>query len=249
MTSSVDLCNRALDSITAENIGSLSQNTKPAILCNRWYDPLRRALLRAAPWGFAERQTTLTLLGDVTDGGNIQPWVFKYLYPAQCLKLRYLLPTPIIQTGVVDPIPLSDSWGQPFGSYRGSPFKIANELNGSAARRVVCTNLIDAVGVYVVDEETVDIFDQTFVEALVAALASKLAMPMASDKGLEQQKLAIANDVIMQARAQSANESMPTTDHTPDWILARGYSQINYGGFGSWGPGCYYGWDDMSWAM
>lgn len=248
MTSAIDLCNRALDEIVADGtITDFDEPSKEAQVCKRHYPAVRRSLLRAAPWGFARRQLTLTLLGSLTEGTSVQPWAYKYLYPANCLKVRYLIPT--LQPASSDVVLTGDYFLNCATSYRGSPFKVANELvSEHNSRKIVLSNLQEAVAVYVVDEETVDLFDSEFQEALVAALAAAICLPISGNKELTQLKIAQAQSMIEQARASDANESMPTTDHVPDWIRARGDNGYGFG-FNTWFPGSYYGWDDMHWAM
>lgn len=245
MTSNIDICNRALDDITADGtITSFAETSKEAQVCSRWYDKRRKALLRSAPWGFARRQISLTLLGSLTDDTSIQPWAFKYLYPSNCVKVRYLLPPRL--SAVDNAVLTGDYFASCAGSYRGSPFKVANEQAGVGSRKVILSNLQNAVAVFIFDETTVDLFDPDFEEALVAVMAASICMPITGSMERTKLKIAQAEGMIDKARANDANESMPTTDHTPDWIIARGD-----GGYANniWLPGAYYGWDDMNWAM
>ena len=53
MPSVVDICNEALDLLGAATIASLSENSKEARLCNRRFDTVRDAVLRAHPWNVA----------------------------------------------------------------------------------------------------------------------------------------------------------------------------------------------------
>jgi hypothetical protein len=53
MPSVVDICNEALDLLGAATIISLTDNSKEARLCNRNFEPVRDAVLRAHPWNVA----------------------------------------------------------------------------------------------------------------------------------------------------------------------------------------------------
>ena len=53
MPSVVDICNEAMDLLGTATIISLTQNSKEARLCNRRFDTVRDAVLRAHPWNCA----------------------------------------------------------------------------------------------------------------------------------------------------------------------------------------------------
>jgi len=55
----VDICNSALDELGLEPIKSLDEGSKRAKLCKRNYSIIRRKMLRAHPWNFARKRTTL----------------------------------------------------------------------------------------------------------------------------------------------------------------------------------------------
>lgn len=61
----VDICNSALDELGLEPIQSLDENNKRAKLCKRNYPLIRRKMLRAHPWNFARKRTTLEAEADV----------------------------------------------------------------------------------------------------------------------------------------------------------------------------------------
>jgi hypothetical protein len=63
-TSSVEICNSALVKIGAARIGSLSDDTKAAKICNEQYDKLRKKLLRSHPWNFALARVALADTGN-----------------------------------------------------------------------------------------------------------------------------------------------------------------------------------------
>lgn len=59
MPSVVDICNEAMDLLGAATITSLTQNSKEARLCNRNYELVRDAVLRAHPWNVAVTRAAL----------------------------------------------------------------------------------------------------------------------------------------------------------------------------------------------
>jgi len=59
-----DICNSALAKLGAEEITSLSDNTRRAKLCNRQFTKIRDRLLRSHPWNFAIKRASLTANGN-----------------------------------------------------------------------------------------------------------------------------------------------------------------------------------------
>lgn len=63
-TAPVDICNLSQDLLKQEPITSIDTPSDPAeTIYARWYDPCRRALLRAHTWNFAIRRRVLTPTG------------------------------------------------------------------------------------------------------------------------------------------------------------------------------------------
>ena len=98
MTSTVtSLCNRALSEGGCRTLlVDINDQTPAGSVARLFYDPCRQQLLRAAQWGFARKTALLTELGSMfnTPPNSVYPWPFKYAYPDDCLKLRYILPQP-----------------------------------------------------------------------------------------------------------------------------------------------------------
>ena len=254
MTSAIDVCNKALSEIGARaTITSFLEASPAAVQCRLQYDSLRQQLLRAAPWGFARKTATLTTLGLQTDTPPTAPWPFyvKYLYPADCTKMRYILPPPDATYQGIEPpavgVNVGMAWGAPSRSWR---FLVSVDDTVVPSRRVVVANIASAVAVYTKDETNPDMFDPLFENALVMALANKLCMPLSGNVALKQGFAQLAENAIMQARAVDGNETISTSNHTVDWIATRSAGDVSgYGneasGWGTW----YSGFDNMSWGM
>src|SRR4051812_49288353 len=71
----VSICNLALIALGEDQISSLDDPYKRAILCAALYDPTRRALLRAGKWNFARKQMQLaaSATAPLFDYGNAYP--------------------------------------------------------------------------------------------------------------------------------------------------------------------------------
>lgn len=253
MTADVDICNRALAEVGARStITSLSDPSPEAVNCAIQYTTLRQQLLRAAPWGFGRKTAPLSLLGSLTDvpPAAPYPWMYKYAYPADCLKVRYILWMPPEAT---NPAPLvgeplfASPWMMPS---RNNRFLVANDDTVGPQRRVILSNVQNALAVYTLDVTNPDLWDPLFDNALVMLLANKLIIPLSGNVNMKNQYLQQAMLAVSEARAMDGNEAMPSVDHTPDWIMARG-DPISWNGgwpwvntLGQW----YSGWDNVAWG-
>lgn len=242
--SEVDLCNRALGLVGARAlINSLNDPVQAAVQCKLHYTPTRKMLLRAAHWGFARRQLTLAQIGTLAAGTSQYPWLYEYAYPANCLKMRYL----------VEPAPgnvLLPTTGEtlvPYTSSRMWRFLIGNDLDsGGNQRRMILSNLYQAVGVFTIDVTDTNIFDDLFSDALVAGLAANLVIPLSGNVNMRASFIQSAAMAVVNARVADGNEALPSTAHTPDWIQARGFpSDLAYANT----VGILFnGYDTLSWG-
>lgn len=256
MTDSIsNICNRALSEIgTQSSISSLEEASTEAFNCRLWYDSLRRQLIRTAPWGFCRGQIVLSQLGDlIPDQTSPYPWGYKYSYPSDCLKFRYVLAPPTAQANniappVGEPL-LGPTWMNPS---RANCYIIANDKDDAGnSRKVLLTNVFSAIGVFNEDITDPDLFDDLFSDALVASLAHRLVIPLSGNIGLKKDFQDRAEAAILNARAADANESITRADVTVDWIETRGVgSAWGYGGVSgpaTWGQwNC--SWDNMGWS-
>ena len=83
MLSAVDICNSALIKIGANTIGSLSESTKSARLCNQMYDTLRKKLLRSHLWNFSIFRKQLGKTVNTPGFG----YTSEFLLPSDCLRV------------------------------------------------------------------------------------------------------------------------------------------------------------------
>lgn len=258
MVADVDVCNMALGEIGARQIiTDLEEDSPAAVQCRIFYTNIRQQLLRSAPWGFARKTLQLTPLGLASDDPttwNQFPWLVKYAYPADCMKMRYILPPPFavsegsapnVSGGTVYPF-----WGGPSRQCR---FLIASDEEIEVPmRRVVLSNVIDAFGVYTCNIIDPDMFDPLFTNAFSMLLAAKIVLPLTGNAKMKADWVKLAEFNITAARVADGNEAIPVTDHVVDWMAVRGADSYNtgLGGF-NWGTmGTYYsGFDNFSWGM
>jgi hypothetical protein len=194
------------------------------------------------------------------------PWTYEYAWPTDCVKFRFIpwnqaTQNPGIPPGNITPpdpgSPIVTGLGNPqigAGRIRPARFVIATDNNypppgGSTTwesigvapgtRTVILTNVKFAYGVYTSLILYPSLWDPLFRAALVAYLASEIALPLATDKKLglamRQQNIAIAKAKIEQARIRDGDEGFYSSDLRVDWMDAR-----RTGGYGGWGN---YNWD------
>jgi hypothetical protein len=264
MTSALDIANRALSSIGARSgaagtvsaLASFNEQSNEAFQVNLLFAATQNDLLRAAHWNFARKTATLSLLKSApgtpenptttaTVWSNAfppPPWLYEYSYPADCLKMRMICREVRYSGGGVGfGYPVLSGFGGDGGRYQ--KFAVANDvdLQGNPVT-VVLADANHAIATYTALIKDPDLWDSNFQQCMVAALASRLAMPLTGDKQLKSEALQEAQMYVMNARVSDGNEGTTTVDHVPDWIAARGIR-------GDWiaGGGFVAGWDSVAW--
>lgn len=214
------------------------------------------------------------------------PWIYAYQYPIDCMKMRFVpwnysqVPgTPTGNIAIPTTVPLTTGTGQPDTvgrRLRPARFLIGNDPNypappGSAywevqgqspvGSTVVMTNVKQATGIYTRFIPYPSVWDPQFRAALVAFLASEIALPLAKmsivgAKGalaLRKENIEIAKAKIKAARVSDGNEGFYSSDIRVDWMDTRrsGGWASSRGGWGSGddGAGCYSSsWDSCGFA-
>jgi hypothetical protein len=82
-SSDVEICNRALDAIGAENITALGEGTRAAGLCQRYYPQLRDDVLRSHPWNCALQR--IALAADTV--APVFGYANRFVLPTDCLRV------------------------------------------------------------------------------------------------------------------------------------------------------------------
>lgn len=257
MVAIIDICNQALSEIgTQSQISSFDDGSVEGQQCALWYDSLRKRMLRTAQWGFARRQVTLTQLGDlIPDQTSPYPYLYKYAYPADALKIRYILAPPITINNSIAPsvgVPVGPpQWLSPS---RANRFIIAGDVDDLGNQiKVILSNVCNAIGVYTADITDPNIFDDLFSGALASALAYKLCIPLSGNVGMRDEFAKAAEFAILQARVADGNEAIPSSDIRVDWIetrgvgSARGAGLFNAAGANGWGS-CFGSNENMAWG-
>ena len=267
-----DVGQQALDAAGIDyTIGDLEEGTRPAQVLLRAYGQNLRQLLRAANWNWARREAPLLLLADATgqtpNVGTLVPsgqFIYEYAYPTDAAKIRFipwhpLLNTVAPQSNISIPTTPLTTAPSPVAGHRLIPakFVIANDPNyppppgqifwevqgeSPQGRVVILCNVPNAKCVYTTYVFYPSMWDPLFREALVALLASVVALPLAKDKkfGLQMRKdnIEVAKAKIKEARVVDGNESVASSDIAVDWMRTR---RSGWGGREGWGGGDAFG--------
>lgn len=262
MASPVSLCNMALGQIVARTqITGLTPPSPPnniaATIMADLYQPQTDAVFRAAHWNCARKQAVLTLLKAAVgtpenpDGALPAPpipWRYEYGYPADCLKVRFVIPQPNLPGASSAPIMTSVGINYMPAVTTSLPFVPAIDLDPDGNQiRVILTNAPRAQAVYTARIDNVDLWDPSLQNAVVGALAAWACAPVSGSLDRQKIAIAIASNLIKSARDNDGNEGITQMDVIPDWMQVRNAG----GGYGLFGwnvPGGGYmaGWD--SWG-
>lgn len=170
-----DLVNMALDSIGyTRHVADIYEGSAAARVALAYYGQTRDELLVLGEWPFAFREVALAAVAGATPPS---PWQNEYVYPADCLRIRYVRPGPL--TG---------------GSRSNDPqpvlFRPYNDQTQTPPVLAILCDLATPVLTYqgkITDPNT---WTPEFIRAFVGALAKKLAFSL------------FKSDAIIKARAE-----------------------------------------------
>lgn len=206
LQSPADIVNAALAGLKYPlRVGDLYDGTPAAKKALDIYAQARDALLRYSDWGFPRGDLTLTLLKSAPLTGYNPPvgwnpvanpplpYLYEYAYPADCLMLRSIRPTPIFLPEFVP---------------RPYVFEIANDnvpISGQSAApgRVILCYCANAIGTYCRQVTDMTQWDVGFVDALIRDLQARLgpALDEITPPEVEQEKIELT---VAQGAAQRA---------------------------------------------
>lgn len=194
--SKVDVSNMALNHCGVDvSIESMTELSKAARVCNRWYDHARKEALEAFNWGFARKRLV------VAEHGEDPPdtWAYRYQYPADCLVVRELQ-NPVSRTS--DPV----------------PYEI--EIAPDSTKSILC-DLEDPIIVYTYDLEDLGMFSTHFISTLAYLLAHYIVFTMTAKRTMRADLGAMYNAYLKRAPAMNANEKQEDQPVDADWITGR----------------------------
>lgn len=199
MASVVEICNLALGNLGKDDISSIDEASAEAKACKKFYGITRDTALQAYPWTWARATISLA---EVT---NLKPnkWLYAYQRPSGCLKIIL-----VTDETMADYMPSGD--GIALGGHK---YEVEGQL-------IYC-DLSPAYLVYTSLVEDPELFSPGFVDAVSAALAARLAMPITRDLKIRADAVALARSSMGSAQEADANEERSSSDYPSDRIEAR----------------------------
>lgn len=198
--SKVQVCNRALSKyLGAKSINSLDEETAEAEQCKLHYDDTLKGLLEYHPWTFAN---TRQVLAEKTND-RTKEWTYRYQLPANCLYLRWVNDPEVARYMIQQDL-------NPDSSREMSGDNIYSDVNGA-----VCefTTLV----------EDVNLMPQLFKDALSAALAAAICMPITEDVSRQRNAEGAAQELLDIAAARDeALSNVSEYLSMPGYMQARG---------------------------
>lgn len=186
-----DICNLGLDVLKEATITSLDETRPIAMWCKRNFPTTRDALLERADWNFAIERFQLSADGAAPAFG----WSYQYTLPPECLRV----------------IPLTHD-----GTYEGRP--ILHEIEG----RKILTDAAAPLNVrLVVRSENYDAYPATFVEALSARLAMKMAHWITGKSNYVQVAQGLYKEAMDAAWLSDAIQGTVPRAADNEWVDAR----------------------------
>lgn len=195
MTSVVQIANMALGNIgDRSRIDSLTEASPQAQAAQLYYETARDATLEAHDWGFARKVAALALTGNTPLDTS---WGYEYIYPADCLKMRRLLPE-VLSVQV--------------------PWERGVSADGY---KIIWTNLGEAYGRYTLKITDSSFFSAEFVEALSWKLGSMMAMKVTGSSSIKREAEQQFRVLISGAHAGDFAEQNPERETDNEFIRAR----------------------------
>ena len=197
--SEVGVYNLALNAVgETANVSSPTENSRRAEVCRLWYELVRDQVLEAAPWPEATKMRRLALAQasdeDSWQIGDPQPgYAYAFALPADCLRPQYLT-----------------DYGQ---------FELLTE---SGVKQLHCNNPAPILR-YTAAQTNVALWSNNLLMAIVYGLAGHIAQPLSGKTSMTNMLIQRANDMILAARVNSANQPAHQVEAVPDWIVGRGY--------------------------
>jgi hypothetical protein len=188
VSSKVEICNLALSLINAGTVADITTNpqTPEELECQRWYDTVRRSILRKYVWNFAKKRTTISRTGtpsfDFAD---------KYTLPIDYIRL--------LNFGNSDDV-------NTYYTYQRSSY-----LYDIVGRDILLNNsgVTSLNIVYIYDNINVNEYDALFIDVLALKLAYKMAYRFTVKKNLVEGVKAALQDAEGEAASIDGQEHPP----------------------------------------
>jgi len=187
-TSKVDICNLALDYLLQtdeEGVTNIDTPETPTeVVCGRWYDVARRAVLRKHPWNFAIKRAQLTEAVPA---------------PLFGFNTAFNLPNDFLRLLTIQDN--ADLEIIPFPRFELESRQILIDTDTNAASTLNIR--------YIFNQESVTVFDALFLDILAIELATRIAYKFTSSNTDVQRLEALLAEKLGGARSIDGQERPP----------------------------------------
>jgi hypothetical protein len=207
MATSIEaICNLALQRVgVTQTIDRIDQRVKEAMVCKTSYDVVREKALKDAPFPFSRKYSLLA-----RSGTDPIKWKYRYVYPNDCLALRYIFPT-LDNAYEVETI-------RKYARETKHAYEIAIDETGE---KTILTDVEDAAVEYTVDVDNPKFFDASFVSFFAWGIAGEIALPLSRDVSFAQNAFSMYEKEMSMAIAAALNEETQEDQPESEFVLAR----------------------------
>jgi hypothetical protein len=216
MTAEVDVANFALGRLgIGQSIESLSEQTKLARECKRWFNLCRDMVLRDFPWSFANRAEALALVSGETYPG----YEYLYAYPQDCLALRNVADENGMRYSAA-----AFNWPQCWDAVpviARFPYKLALKADG--ASQVIACDLPDAWGYFTARVTNLNVWPSDAISTFAWCLAAEAGGALQANAQMVGRATQMYEGLRNRAAANSMNEARDDIEPEASSIRARAF--------------------------
>lgn len=197
----VDIYNRALSAVSARRqISDPEEKGVTGDQCRLWYPPVRDTVLRSANWPSATEYSRLSLFEEVSSG---EEWGEDN--PSPGYKFAYDLPSAM----------LAPRWLYGHGQFELSWLKASTRL---------MTNVSEAILCYTARQNNPSDWGVGLKNSITYALAAAICIPLTGKRTLYQDLKFLADETLLRAQTDIANDNERYKEALPEWLSVRGYT-------------------------
>lgn len=172
------------------------EQSREAALCRLWYPEVRDQLIAAAPWPSVRAYSRLALLTERDESALWTPSA-----PAPHMRFAYSIPADLLH-----------------------PYYLSTYERFEYLGRRISTNAEQPILFYNRREDDLSKWDQGLKDAIIHALASRIARPLTGRNEIVGQNFELAQLRTQQAQVAAANSQDMQQEELPDWLQVRGSS-------------------------
>jgi len=194
MSSVVEICNSALNVLGANNITSLTEDSKNARLCNQRYEPIRDAVFREHTWNCLVKRVELAQ--DVASPAF--EYTYQYTLPSDCIR--------VLSIG---------------GNHNGTSSNLDGGQKFKVEGRKIVTDEQTVFLIYSAKITDPNEYDTLLIESIVARLAAELCYAITSSTTLANSLKQEYLEKLRLARHADATEGTADVLDSSTYINAR----------------------------